>query len=350
MISADEPQGRMLRRVFPLAVAGLCVVGYLLFLVTRQRPRLTVYCAHDAVYAEAVLEEFERETGIPVDIKFDSEATKSLGLVELIIRQAGNPQCDVFWNNEVFGTMELARRGLLDAYRGPGYDRIPPRFRSEAGLWAGFGGRFRVVIGNTECTTPETAERILDTTPDRFAMAKPLYGTTFTHYTVLWHQWGRDRLVSWHRDLRDRGLCEVLGNATVKDLVAAGHCDSGYTDTDDFYQAKDDGRPVAMVPVRTAAGATVCIPNSVAIVRGTRNRGDAERLVDYLLSAENELRLARSVSRQVPLGPVDAEQLPAEVRAMVPWVAEGVRLEELDQDRQACLAWLRTLYAGGDEG
>src|SRR5947209_1755784 len=51
-----------------------------------DRDKLVVYCAHDAVFAEAILRDFEKQSGIPVAVKFDTEATKSLGLVEQIIR------------------------------------------------------------------------------------------------------------------------------------------------------------------------------------------------------------------------------------------------------------------------
>src|SRR5690606_20129091 len=148
---------------------------------------LVVYCAHDATFSQQVLEDFERETGIAVDVRFDTEATKSLGLVNLVIREAGAPRCDVFWNNETLGTIDLANRGLLEPYKGPGYDRIPPQFKDPTGLWCGFAGRLRVWIVNTnemaaDRDSVETAfrERLSD-----FTYAKPLFGTTLTHYCVL---------------------------------------------------------------------------------------------------------------------------------------------------------------------
>src|SRR5262245_51615046 len=86
---------------------------------------LVVYCAHDAVFAESILRHFERQTGQRIAVRYDTEATKSLGLVELIQRERTHPHCDVFWNNEVLGTLELANAGLLEPYRGSGYARIP---------------------------------------------------------------------------------------------------------------------------------------------------------------------------------------------------------------------------------
>ena len=42
----------------------------------------------------------------------------------------------------------------------------------------------------------------------------------------------------------------------------------------------------------------VLIPNTVAIVKGTRRPDEAKRLVDWLLSEETEIALARSRARQ----------------------------------------------------
>lgn len=308
---------------------------------------LVVYCAHDAVYSEAVLRDFERETGIRVVPVFDSEATKSLGLIERLVREADDPRCDVFWNNELLGTLDLAGRGLLEPYRGPGWERIPPAFRDAEGRWAGFGARLRVHIVNTELCepTPEAvAAELAKEDLSRVAIAKPLYGTTLTHYSVLWRRLGEDGLKAWHRDLRARGIREVNGNGATKQLVADGVCAVGYTDTDDFFLARDAGAPVAALPVRLDDGSTIAIPNTVAIVAGARHREQARRFVDWLLSAERERRLAGSAARQVPLGPVDEAALDEDVRELARWAADGVPLGDLGPARDACLAWLKTEY------
>ncbi|MCK5803864.1 MAG: extracellular solute-binding protein [Lentisphaeria bacterium] len=313
---------------------------------------LTVYCAHDSVYAQAILDDFADRTGVDIRVKFDTEASKSLGLSQLIAREGDAPRCDVFWNNEIFGTIELAERGLLAPYKGDGFARIPPRFRDPAGFWTGFAGRFRVIIVNTRKAKAEqtVADKLLVEDPGRFAIAKPLFGTTFTHYTVLWSLWGEDRLKAWHADLRKRGIAEVLGNATVKNMVAKGLCDAGFTDTDDYFLAEDAGSEVAMLPVRVGDGHTICIPNTVAIVRGAPHPEQARKLVDFLLSAETEIALANSRSRQVPLGPVPPEALPEQVRRLQPLVKGSIPLQPLDKARAACLAWLKSEYAGVDSG
>ena len=102
----------MSKIVAALAVL-LAVAAAVLFLYGRgDEEALVVYCAHDAIYSEAILQRFEEETGIPLRIRFDSEATKSLGLTERLRREGADGPCDVFWNNELLGTLDLLDAGL----------------------------------------------------------------------------------------------------------------------------------------------------------------------------------------------------------------------------------------------
>jgi iron(III) transport system substrate-binding protein len=97
-----------------------------------------------------------------------------------------------------------------------------------------------------------------------------------------------------------------------------------------------------MRPVRLESGQTICIPNTVSLIHGSRREWAAKKLIDYLTSAETELALARSKSRQVPLGPIADANLPEEVRTMRPWVKESVPLPPLSKARAACLDWLKS--------
>jgi iron(III) transport system substrate-binding protein len=168
---------------------------------------VVVYCAHDSVYSEDILKQFEQQSGIPVSIKFDTEATKSIGLTNLLIAEKANPRCDVFWNNQAQSTVQLQEEGVLVPYQGAGFKRIPAAFKDPEGRWVGFGARLRVFIVNTDkmpATAEAIEERLKSDDLSRVAMAKPLFGTTLTEYTVRWHAWGPEKLKEWHKDLPQR--------------------------------------------------------------------------------------------------------------------------------------------------
>ena len=71
--------------------------------------RVVVYCSIDETFARDILARFQRNTGIEVSAIYDSEAGKTTGLVNRLIREAqsGRPGADVFWSGELFGTMHL---------------------------------------------------------------------------------------------------------------------------------------------------------------------------------------------------------------------------------------------------
>src|SRR4051812_37320637 len=67
----------------------------------RSHERVVVYCAHDREFADEVLQEFARRSGLQVVPRYDTEANKAVGLFEDLVREASRPRCDVHWNNEI---------------------------------------------------------------------------------------------------------------------------------------------------------------------------------------------------------------------------------------------------------
>lgn len=331
-------------------LCGAITAATVLFMLQSDGDSLVVYCAHDAVYSREVLDEFTRQTGISVAVRFDTEATKSLGLTSLLVAEQNNPRCDVFWNNQVLGTAHLKSLGLLQPFKGQGWARIPAAYKDVDGCWTGFAGRLRVVIYNTDrLTAADVDQQLAGDDLAKFAFAKPIFGTTLPHFSVLWRDSGPEYVKEFHTQLLQRGAKVLAGNSTVKNAVADRVCDFGWTDTDDYFVAKDAGKPVDILPVRTEEGSTICIPNSVAIIKGSTRQADAERLVEFLLSQQTELMLARSRARQIPLGIIDVglpdHEIPDDVKPLAVWAQDAMAYDSaLLNARGDCLDWLSTEY------
>src|SRR5882672_2127888 len=75
---------------------------------------VVAYVSQDQVYAEPILAEFTRETGVAVRSIFDSEAVKTVALANRLIAERNRPQCDVYWGSEELRTRQLAARDLFD--------------------------------------------------------------------------------------------------------------------------------------------------------------------------------------------------------------------------------------------
>ena len=75
----------------------------------------------------------------------------------------------------------------------------------------------------------------------------------------------------------------------------------GFTDTDDANVAVQAGKPVRTVYPDQDGFGTLLIPNTIALVAGAPHTGQGKRLIDYLLSAAVEEKLANGESAQIPL-------------------------------------------------
>ena len=270
---------------------------------------VVVYAALDAEFSEPILDAFEESTGSHVRAKFDVESNKTVGLVNALIQERRRPRCDVFWNNEILHTLRLRKLGLLESYRAEAARDFPADYRADDGAWHGLAARARVLIVNTELVSdeelPDSIDDLIDPRwKDKVGVARPLFGTTATHAAVLFAAWGDEAAREFFLRLKDNAQI-MSGNKQVALAVGRGQLAFGLTDTDDAISERDSGRPVKIVyPDQDADGlGTLFIPNTLCILRDCPHPERARRLVEYLLSADVERRLAEGSSAQFPVNP-----------------------------------------------
>ncbi len=286
-------------------------VALLFILVTcgkREGMEVVVYTSTDQVFSEPVLKEFEKRTGIKVRMVFDTEETKSTGLVNRLLAEKDSPKCDVFWSNDPLRVEILKQKGVLAPYRSPQAAKIPPQFKDPEGYWTGFSGRIRVILVNKELVPreeyPQGIEDMLDPRwKGQFALANPLFGTTSFHVASLFVVWGDEKARKFLEDIRRNGLKLASSNGEVARWVALGKVKFGFVDNDDAFSMMEEGRPVEMViPDQDGLG-TLFMPNAVALIKGAPHPETGKKLIDFLLSPVAEEMLAKATCRQIPLNP-----------------------------------------------
>ena len=132
----------------------LVAVTLLVACKPQNKKEIIVYTSVDQVFSEPIFNEFEKETGIRVLPVYDVEAAKTTGLVNRLITEKNRPQADVFWNGEFVQTILLKEDGVLASYASPNARDIPAEYVDSQGYWAGFAGRARVLLVNTNLVAP----------------------------------------------------------------------------------------------------------------------------------------------------------------------------------------------------
>ena len=283
-----------------------------------ETQRIVLYTSVDDELARSIIERFEKETGVTVDILGDTEATKTTGLVTRLMSEKDSPRCDVWWSSEPMGTILLGSAGVLEpgAMRESVAESWPSELRARDWSWVGTALRSRVVVyapGRVD-EPPTSMHELMDPKyKGRLGMARPQFGTTRFQMVMLAGSWDLKYFEEWLEALKANGVRLYDGNATVVRAVAMGEIDVGLTDSDDVWSgqknkwdveiARSEREPTDIPPASRfyLPVDRILIPNTVAVVRGAPNPELARQLAAYLTSPAVERLLYESSSGNHPV-------------------------------------------------
>ena len=319
----------MNRRVFTLLLFVLVAVaaGVLWTASRRGDSVVVVYVSHDQVFSEPVLKDFERDTGITVKAVYDTEETKSAGVMNRLIAEKANPQADVYWANEPIRAEVLRQHGVSAAYRSPSAEGIDEQFRDPHGHWTGFSARARMlIVSNKLADNLSSIEAYTDPRlRGKAVIANPLFGTTTAHIAALFTVWGDQRAKGFLDAMHRNGVQVASSNGESADQVAAGTFGFALVDSDDVHNRQKQGLPLKGVYPDQEDGGLGCfiVPNAVLLIKNSPHPETGRKLIDYLLSPETERKLAFSDAAQIPLHP--GVDVPPDVRRL-----ESLRVMKVD--------------------
>ncbi len=297
-----------------------------------------VYTSVDQVFSEPVLKEFEKETGITVKAVYDTEETKSTGVLNRLIAEKDNPQCDVFWSGDPIRTVVLKNKGITTPYKSPAARDIAPVFKDHGYHWTGFSARARVLIYNKDLLSQsDVPGSVFDLTEEKYrgnvAIANPLFGTTTFHIAALFTVSGDARAKQFLDDLKSNNVVIATSNGDVKKRVVQGEVACGLTDTDDAFEAIKEGANIGFVFLDQKGIGNLIMPNTVCLIKDAPHSGNGKKLMDYLLSKQTEARLAESCA-QMPLHkgvevPENIPSLDSIVPMNIDYDKTALKLEEI---------------------
>jgi iron(III) transport system substrate-binding protein len=327
--------------------ASALALGVLATACKRRARSVVVYTSVDQVFAAPVFRQIEAKTGVSIRAVFDTEETKSTGVLNRLLAEAERPQADVFWSGDPVRPFVLIKRGLAIPYASPGAAAVPAAFRGSDGSWTGLSARARVLLVNKTRVAGEAPRSVLDLVSPKWrgqsVIASPIFGTTTMHAAAWFSLWGADKTRAFFDDLKKNGVRVASSNGEVKRLVSAGDCAFGLTDTDDAQEAIAAGSPVELVYPDQDGMGTLVMPTSVLLLKGGPNFDEGKRLVDQLLSAEVETALTKAGAHMplrgdvvAPAGmrrvgelramPADYAMIASEMEAQQPFLRKWVGL------------------------
>lgn len=123
---------------------------------------LVVYSGRNKSLIEPLLERFEEQSGIEIEVRYGGTAELAATLLE----EGERTPCDVFIGQDAAALGTLADAGLLRPLPPLILSRVADVYRSPDGDWVGLSGRARVVVYNSERVKPEELPQSLDQVAD----------------------------------------------------------------------------------------------------------------------------------------------------------------------------------------
>jgi iron(III) transport system substrate-binding protein len=314
----------------------------------QNKKEVVVYTSVDQVFSEPIFKAFERESGIAVRAVFDTEETKSTGVLNRLVAEVQRPQADVFWANDPVRPFLLIKRGMVTPYLSPSTAGIPAAFHAADGTWTDFAARARVILVNKKrVSASEMPRSIRDLANPRWkgqtAMANPLFGTTTMHVAALFAAWGEEKARAFMDSLKANNIRIASSNGEVKRLVVGGEVAFGIADTDDGQEAVQEGAPVEVVYPDQDGMGTLVMPTAVVLIRGGPHAEPGKKLIDYLLLPDVERRMAEAAAhmplrsgvatppsvkrvKDIRAMQVDYARVETEMERIQPWLRQWVGL------------------------
>jgi len=136
------------------AVALLAIAAGALFTACSggdDEDVVTVYVGRSQALVGPLLDQFSKETGIKIRVRYGDGTDLALGILE----EGENSAVDVYYGQDVGTLGALKSEGLLAELSEETLEQVEPAFRSPDGLWVGVSGRARVMVYNTDNINPD---------------------------------------------------------------------------------------------------------------------------------------------------------------------------------------------------
>lgn len=259
---------------------------------------LTLYYSHAADWSDPIIKEFQEKTGITVNLVGG-------GTGELIARikaESANPLGDVLWGGFVDGYAVVDE--YFESYKSTEYDHLIDEAKSPNNTWYGFNIEPMVIIYNPKLVKPEEAPKSWEDLADpkwkgKIAHADPVKsGSSFTAVVNMILSKGKgEEGFAFLKRFVDNLDGKLIGSSsgTFKG-VADGEYSVGITYEQGALKYIESGADLAVV---YPSDGNTLLTTGLAIVKGAKNKENAQKFVDFVLGKEVQSQIGSIYRRPV---------------------------------------------------
>jgi iron(III) transport system substrate-binding protein len=284
---------------------------------------LTVYSGRSEELVAPLIEQFEQESGIQVEVNYASTSE----LAATILEEGDASPADVFFSQDAGALGALAAEGRLAALPDELLGQVPEEFRSDEGVWVGVSGRARVAAYDTRALTEaDLPASVRDLTDPKWkgkigwAPSNASFQSFVTAFRILE---GDEAARAWLEGVQANEPKVYEGNSQALEGVASGEVELALVNQYYLLQALEERADLPVANHFFPGGDPGSLVNvaGAGILTTAENQAAAEEFVRFLLAEESQRYFAESTfeypliegveadERLTPLGEIDSPDI-----------------------------------------
>lgn len=279
-------------------LAPLALIGALLVAPLVSATTLTLYSGRGESMVQPIIAQFEKDTGIKINVRYGDTAQ----LAVLLQEEGRRSPADVFWGQDAGAMGAVSRANLLARLPTSVYENLPGIYKSVTGNWVATSGRARLfAYSPARAPVAEHPQTFQDFTQARFKGRvgwAPTNGSFQSFVTALRVQYGDEKALEWLNAMKANDVKAYRNNGALLQAVADGEVD--YVLTNNYYlprtKANDANYPVAQTFFKNGDIGNLMNVAGVAVVQASRNQDAATQFVRFLTSSAAQEYFALQVN------------------------------------------------------
>jgi iron(III) transport system substrate-binding protein len=267
---------------------------------------ITLYNGQHEQTTDSLVEGFEKQTGIKVNVRNDDEDT----LADEIVTEGSNSPADVVYTENSPALEYLQGKGLLAPVDSSTLARTPSKYNSPQGDWLGVSARVSVLIYDPSLIGASELPRSVTELADPKYGGKLAFAAGETDFQPIVssyaHTYGEAAALKWLEAIKSNAGSHVYpDNETIADEVNRGAVAFGVVNQYYWYRMRAE-LGASNVPSKIAYFAPrnpgyVLDVSSAGILKSSRHQADAQKFLAFLVSKQGQEIIAHSISFEYPI-------------------------------------------------
>jgi iron(III) transport system substrate-binding protein len=248
---------------------------------------LIVYSGRSESLVQPIIEQFMKESGIDVRVRYGGTAELAATLME----EGGASPADIYYAQDPGGMGAVEAAGLLTPLPTEIREKVPEQLVSPDGMWIGISGRARTIVYNTDQLSPADLPQDLwgFTQPEwkgRLGWA-PTNGSFQAMVSAMRAIWGEDQTRDWLEAMQMNEPIAYEKNTPIVAAVGSGEIAVGLVNH--YYLHRfiaEEGEQFAARNYFLPNGGpgSLILVSGAGVLQSATNEVNALRFIEFLLS------------------------------------------------------------------